>query len=323
MTVECEVPGQELPIRVLLVEDNHDEAEFVTMMLDRSPEINVHVKHVMTLGEAVAAAHRSRYDVVLLDLGLPDSTGTEGIVRLKACSPNMPIVVLTGDDRHDTAIAAIDSGAQDYLPKQHLVVKLLTRMTRHSIARHRTLMQAQSEALIDGLTGLANRRGCDAEIDRRLSDFKRLGHPFCVALIDIDHFKQFNDRWGHETGDQVIQAVANVLADTTRDFAHVARYGGEEFVITFPQIQMPAARHSVMRCQRAVSNLVVGEQQLQTTVSIGYAEVTEHDDWRSLFARTDEALYAAKRSGRNRCMPNMGEADGAYEILNDVGQARK
>jgi diguanylate cyclase (GGDEF)-like protein len=287
---------------MLLVEDCQHDADFIDMMLTRSTEIDVRVDHVTSLTEAGNACSRLTYDVVLLDLGLPDSSGAESVSRLKAFAPNTPIIVLTGDDRHATANSVIASGAQDFLAKQHLAGHLLARMTQHSIARNQSLVQAQCEALLDALTGLANRRAYDAKLVRQLSDFERHQQPFCVALFDIDHFKQVNDRFGHESGNQVLQAVADALASSVRKSDQVARYGGEEFAVTFPQTRLPDAQQVALKCHHAVSELVVGDQRIHVTVSVGLAEIVEQDDGRSLFARADEALYAAKTAGRNRCM---------------------
>jgi two-component system cell cycle response regulator len=306
----------ELPIRMLLVEDSQHDAEFITMMLQRSQEIVAQVDHVRSLREAIDALHRCKYDIVLLDLGLPDSSGTDSVSRLRDCAPDTPVVVLTGDDRNDTAMSAINSGAQDFLPKQHLVGQLLTRMTKHSIARHHQLAQAQADALVDGLTGIPNRRSHDIETDRQLSDFRCHGNPFCVAVFDIDHFKRINDRWGHDAGDQAIKAVANALAISARDSDHVCRYGGEEFALTMPRTEITEAQIGVLRCHRAVSPLVVGEQEITLTVSVGLAEITDQEDGRTLLARADEALYGAKCAGRNRCMLHYeGEViDGSRQI---------
>lgn len=302
MTSHSLPDATESPIRLLLVEDNEQDAEFIAMMLQRSRELSVSVDQANSLGQAIEHLEQNTYDIVLLDLGLPDSFGTDSVVRIRESAPHVPVVVLTGDDRGGTAIAAIDSGAQDYLSKHHLVGQLLSRVVQHSIARNSRLMRAQSEALVDSLTGLANRRACDEELSRRMADFKRHGHAFCVALFDIDHFKQINDNWGHQTGDQVLKEVATVLVRNSRETDHVGRFGGEEFVITFPMTDLSGAEQVVKKCHRAVSELEVGEQPIRVTISAGYAEIKESEESDSLIARADKALYAAKISGRDRVM---------------------
>jgi two-component system, cell cycle response regulator len=305
-------------LRTLLVEDSQHDADFVTMMLNRSPDVEVHVDRVVSLAEAVAASQRCTYDIILLDLGLPDSSGTHSVSRLRACAPKTPIVVLSGDDRNVTAIEAINLGAQDFLPKQHLVGTLLSRMVQHSISRHQQLVQAQADALIDRLTGVANRRGFDIELERRLSDFRRYGHRMCVALFDIDHFKQVNDYWGHDAGDQVIRSVVQAISNRSRVSDKVARYGGEEIAVIMPMTQLPDAEFAARDCRQAISQLSFHNQQIHVTVSVGVAEITESDDGPSLVARADDALYGAKRAGRNRCMLHFNGAvtDGLLRIEN-------
>lgn len=294
------------PIRLLLVEDSAHDAEFIGMMLKRAPEIEVRIDHVTTLADAVQACQRDEFDIVLLDLGLPDSSGTSSVTRLRASSPSTPIVVLTGDDRSATGQEAIDLGAQDYLTKQHVVTGLLTRMMKHSIQRHNRLVKAQSEALHDGLTGLANRRAFDAELQRRVSDFQRHGHPFCLAMLDIDHFKSVNDRWGHDVGDEVIRAVAGELSRSLRPTDHVARYGGEEFAIMLSLTKLVDAKNVILRRCLSISGLSIGGPQLRVTVSCGLAEMVDQEDAGTFVSRTDKALYAAKHAGRNRLMMHRG-----------------
>jgi diguanylate cyclase (GGDEF)-like protein len=292
------------PIQLLLVEDPQHDADSIAMLLTRTPEFEVDVNQVTSLSEAIDASQKCQYDIVLLDLGLPNGANAKLVSRLRDCAPNTPIVIVNDEDRDDTSVASFDADSAEILPKQRVVARLLTRMMQHSISRHHQLVQAQSDALMDVLTGHANRRACEAEIERRLSDFERHGHPFCVALFDIDHFKRVNDRWGHDAGDQVIKAVASALDESSRITDQLARYGGEEFAITFPMARLPNAQNIVLRCHRAVSQLLIGEQQLQVTVSAGSAQISAQDNARSLLARADAALYAAKLAGRNRCMPH-------------------
>jgi two-component system cell cycle response regulator len=306
MSSESLQTESETAIRMLLVEDSEHDAEFIAMMLKRAPEIEVCINHVSTLTEAVEACQRDQFDIVLLDLGLPDSTGTASVTRMRACAPSTPIVVLTGDDRSSTGMEAIDLGAQDYLTKQHMVAGVLTRMMKHSIQRHNRLIKAQSEALRDGLTGLSNRRAFDAELQRRLSDFQRHQHPFCLALLDIDHFKSVNDRWGHDVGDDVIRAVAGELSRNLRPTDHVARYGGEEFAIVLSMTKLVDAKQLILQRCLSISESLMGGPQLRVTVSCGLAEILDREDAAAFVPRTDKALYAAKHAGRNRVMLHRG-----------------
>lgn len=295
-----EATTSQSPIRLLLIEDRAHDAEFIEMMLKRSPEISVTVVRATTLAKAVEACQDSVFDIMLLDLGLPDSPGVDAVATLRAHVPEAPIVVLTGDDRDETAVQAINAGAQDYLPKQHVVASLLVRMLKHSIARQTRLNRANSDALLDALTGLGNRRSFDSELDRRVNDFHRHRFPFCVALFDIDHFKSVNDRWGHSVGDEVIKGVAEAIADQGRKSDHFSRYGGEEFGMVMPMTPMEGGRLATRRCVARTKQAKFSEDQLSVTVSCGLTEVAEADTVASIIERADAALYEAKGRGRDR-----------------------
>ena len=290
------------PVHLLLIEDSTHDAELLEMMLKRSPEIAVTLTHVTKLSDAVHAFDENNFDIILLDLGLPDSTGVNAVQFLRTLVPETPIAVLTGDDRDTTAIEAINAGAQDYLPKQHIAGSLLTRMLRHSIARQQKLNKANSDALVDTLTGLGNRRSFDGELDRRMSDFTRHRFPFCIALFDIDHFKQINDRWGHSIGDEVIKGVADSIVSLGRASDHFSRYGGEEFAMIMPMTHMQVAKPATKRCVIQTKQASHGEKRLSVTVSCGLTEVAESDTAATIVNRADDALYEAKRKGRDRLM---------------------
>jgi diguanylate cyclase len=158
-----------------------------------------------------------------------------------------------------------------------------------------------AEARTDALTGLANRRAFDEEIARRLAEFRRQGRIVSLALIDVDHFKQFNDRHGHAAGDRVLRGLASVFQQQVRDMDLVARFGGEEFAIILPGTLTNGALIAAERIRAAVetANFQYGDLSLRVTVSMGVAQFLEGDDERALVERSDTALYAAKDSGRN------------------------
>lgn len=159
-----------------------------------------------------------------------------------------------------------------------------------------------ADALTDALTGGANRRAFDAELARRTAEFQRRGTPFCLLMIDVDHFKKFNDAHGHLAGDEVLRGVARELRGTCREMDIVARYGGEEFAVIMPSTTLREAQAGVLRiCSKiAESQFDFEGKALKVTVSGGLAEIAATDDEANLVKRADEALYAAKKNGRNR-----------------------
>lgn len=158
-----------------------------------------------------------------------------------------------------------------------------------------------SEARTDALTGLPNRRAFDDELVRRVAEWNRKRATFCLMMIDADHFKDLNDRYGHPAGDQVLRTIAEVLRNTFREMDLLARVGGEEFAAILPSTNSRDARRAVQRILAAVADqqFEFEQQCLRVTVSVGLTAVQEGDDGFLVFKRADEALYASKTNGRN------------------------
>lgn len=172
-----------------------------------------------------------------------------------------------------------------------------------SLKKH--LDEVQKEALTDGLTGIANRKCFDMSLRRLTSEAKDSDRPFCLLLTDIDHFKAFNDNYGHQIGDQVIKLVANVLEKTAEDSQIAARYGGEEFALLLPSTKLEAAYKIAERIRETVStkrirNRNTGEEMGNITLSIGLGLYRAGEPVTDLIQRADASLYFAKGNGRNR-----------------------
>lgn len=296
------------PTCVLHVADDDFTSQVVQLLLEKARVTTFLIQRARSVGEAIALAHDTQFDVILLDLHLPDNVGLDALSRLKVTAPSVPIIVLTGPDEDAMAIDAIRRGAQECLAKEHVMGDLLTRMIRHSIARQQQMQDALAQALKDPLTGIGNRRAFAAELERRLADWQRHRTTFSVALLDIDHFKSVNDSYGHDAGDKVLCNIASVLNRTTRDTDLVVRYGGEEFGILFPVTRLDEAGHMAHRVRQMVAASDCGSQgqKLSITTSAGVAEVADDDDGRSVLRRADDALYAAKDAGRDCCRLHNG-----------------
>lgn len=154
----------------------------------------------------------------------------------------------------------------------------------------------------DALTGLANRRPVVERLREEAMRFTRYQRPFSVAMLDIDHFKQINDLYGHEIGDKVLVEVARVLRSEVRDQDLCGRWGGEEFLILMPETPQDAARGVVERVRAAIERLQVrvDEQAISVTMSIGLAQHAQGGTYSDTINRADSALLSAKRGGRNR-----------------------
>jgi len=159
-----------------------------------------------------------------------------------------------------------------------------------------------AEARTDPLTGLANRRALDDELSRCFAAFQRSGLVFSLIMLDVDHFKRFNDTQGHQAGDEVLRGMARILRRYAREMDLVARYGGEEFAVVLPGINAKDAAASAQRIRAAIdaTHICFQSADLHVTASLGIAEVVPGEDVATLIQRADAALYASKKAGRNR-----------------------
>ena len=179
-----------------------------------------------------------------------------------------------------------------------------------------------AESRTDPLTGLANRRAFDEELNRRFDQWRRHKVPISLLLVDIDRFKQVNDRFGHPVGDAALKWVAGIHAGALRQMDVAARYGGEEFGIILPGTKLADAGNVAERLRATIAAKAFreGEQEFPVTVSIGVAVTLSGDEPAMLVKRADEALYAAKQNGRDRAFLHDGSAAVAIQI--DKGLVR-
>jgi diguanylate cyclase len=167
------------------------------------------------------------------------------------------------------------------------------------------LEQVRRDATTDSLTNLANRKAFDEEAAKAIAEALESGETLTMAVLDIDHFKSFNDTWGHQTGDQVIRFVASVIGRTGAPPRFAARYGGEEFAMIFPNEDAALVTGVLEDVRVEISSRMLkrrstNEDLGQITISAGLAELGPGDDLHRLMDRADEALYASKHAGRNR-----------------------
>ena len=265
-----------------------------------------------------------RPDLVLLDVNMPGIDGYETARRIRAVAPEewVPIIFLSASEDDQDLQRAIECGGDDYLVKPVSAVVLnakmralqrLDQMRRKLIDLSNELTAANQrlETLShqDGLTGIANRRAFDFLIERQFLEAVRRREPFSVVLCDVDHFKAYNDRYGHLAGDECLRQVAVALRlSCKRPTDIAARYGGEEFALLLPETPSAGAVHVAELAQRAIADLAIAHDASPTskivTFSAGIASYQPERDKasRDLTARADEALYRAKQMGRNRCV---------------------
>lgn len=210
---------------VLLVEDCAIDAQLLRLLLSSEPKSTVTTATTLARGKDYLA--RKSFDLVLLDLSLPDANGIEAIHQMHCAARNVPIIALSTRHDEDLGVRALREGAQDYLVKSETDRSLLMRVIRYALERHRLVSQLQSMALMDMLTGLYNRRGFVTIAEEQLKLSRRTGSSFALAFVDLDGMKRINDELGHEFGDQALVTTAEILTSTFRAsdvIAHRTRY---------------------------------------------------------------------------------------------------
>jgi two-component system cell cycle response regulator len=290
---------------VLAIDDLPEIHQLLEVRLRPDP---LRIHHAFTAEEGLRKAVMLQPDLILLDVDMPEVSGLELCRRLKAdpSTAMIPIIFLTGADEVETKVAGFDLGAVDYITKPFDPAELRARVRAAlRTKRYQDLLAARAQ--IDGLTGLWNRAYLNQRIAEEVAAAQRYHRKLCVTLLDLDHFKTLNDRFGHPFGDQVLQAVGEALTASTRTTDAACRYGGEEFALilseTGLQGGMVAAERA--RAQIAVLEFRPKGQRLSITASVGVAATEQFEDpkqldVRALISSADQALYAAKHSGRDR-----------------------
>lgn len=178
----------------------------------------------------------------------------------------------------------------------------LARLEKQIEAQASELKNYGSEARTDSLTGLANRRAFDDELQRRFAEWQRRRTPFAVMMLDVDNFKSINDTHGHQAGDEALRQLGNLITSNSRQMDFRCRYGGDEFVVILPDTGIQETRAAAERIRKAIEQgkFKFGTQLISMTCSVGVARITTQDDITKLIRRADEALYCSKDAGRDR-----------------------
>jgi diguanylate cyclase (GGDEF)-like protein len=303
------------PARHVLIVDDHAPNVHVLAEVLRD---RYRVSFATTGSRALELAPAA--DLILLDVQLPDVDGFEVCRRLKAdeATRDIPVIFVTARGQVSDETRGFDVGGVDYITKPISAPVVRARVRTHLELKENRDLLAELAAR-DGLTGAANRRGFDAALDREWRRARRAEQPLTLVMLDIDHFKLYNDRYGHARGDDCLRAVAGLLRDVCRRPGDVvARYGGEEFALVLPGIEGEGARSLT----RSVWSRLA-EQRLEHAASPTAPVVTasggavshrpeDGGEPRLLVEHADRLLYAAKQAGRARVIHGDGlEKEGA------------
>jgi len=295
--LELSSTQQEEPYRALVVEDSvaaSTSIQRTLAMIDIETQVIARPQLVLE--------HLAQFqpDLILMDMAMPGCTGIEAarVIRQRPEFLSIPIVYLSGDANVPMQVEALRLGGDHFLTKPYNPV-VLNAVVQSKIERYRILRRAMQR---DGLTGLYNHSTVKEKLAAALQQAADAQQPLSVVMIDIDHFKDINDSYGHPMGDQVIRNLAWFVRQHLRHTDLIGRYGGEEFLVVLPSADARQAVALLDRIRRDFGQIKhpFNETWCRATVSVGITELHEGATAELLIKQADEALYAAKRAGRNR-----------------------
>jgi two-component system, cell cycle response regulator len=298
--------------RILIVDDRPGSYERISGVLAEEHTVDLEANP----NEALFRAADGNYDLLIVSLGL------ENFDALRLCSQvrsidrtrNLPILAVTDPDSSARMVRGLDIGVNDYLmrpiDKNELLARARSQIRkRRYTERLRDNVQMSIEmAITDALTGLFNRRYMESHLGTLIEQAMSRGKPLTALVLDIDFFKSVNDTHGHDAGDDVLREFALRIKRSIRGIDLACRYGGEEFVVIMPETDMAVAAMVAERLRRRIAAdpfaIQQGARTIPITISIGIAAMRGKDDnAASILKRADNALYQAKRDGRNRVVP--------------------
>jgi two-component system, chemotaxis family, response regulator WspR len=314
-------------INVLLVDDQAIIGEGIRRMLEDEKDMKFHFCEEPS--KAIDTAIEIDATVILQDLVMPDVDGMTLVRFYKAnhSTKDIPVIVLSSKEDPKIKSDAFNYGASDYLVKLPDKIELIARIRSHAKnyimqterdaaffalremkkQLERSNLQLHKLSMLDGLTSIPNRRHFDETLEEELEKIKTTEAPLSLVLIDIDHFKLYNDSYGHQGGDDCLTSVAKSIAAQCKNRDDMAaRYGGEEFVIVLPATEEKNAYTVAERARKAVEDLDIEHNSSDTanyvSISLGIATTTTKEPLgaKELIEKADKALYKAKEEGRNR-----------------------
>jgi two-component system cell cycle response regulator len=308
-STESTITNLDQEINILSVEDSDVGFATIKALLKKHNQINL--SRGKNIEEAFQVLTNGQFDLILLDYMLPDGNGLDFLRILDQKGFEIPVVVITGEGDEMTASQVIQAGACDYLPKDMLDKKALLRIISNALEMLRfkkeskiVQMRLTEMATVDQLTGLYNRRYFMEALEREVARAGKHEFGLVLCMVDLDHFKQVNDTYGHPAGDMVLSEIGRNLKQCIRESDLICRCGGEEFAVILPNTQPEKARIVCERFREMVAGHKFGynSSEFYITVSIGIASYDGGKDQSPVkFVEVvDQALYQAKNAGRNK-----------------------
>jgi two-component system, cell cycle response regulator len=299
--------------RILVVDDRAPSSEHIAAMLSGEHSVELETDP----NAALFHAAEGDYDLLIVSLALENFDGLRLCSQVRSLdrTRNIPILAIADADNNNTRLVrGLEIGVNDYLSrpidKNELLARVRTQIRKKRYTeRLRDSVQMSIEmAITDALTGLYNRRYMESHLGSLVEQAVSRGKPLTVLVLDIDYFKSINDTHGHDAGDDVLREFAIRIRKSIRGIDLACRYGGEEFVVVMPETDLAVATMVAERLRRRIASepfpIQQGARTIEVTISIGIAALGGADTGASVLKRADQALYRAKRDGRNRVVPD-------------------
>jgi two-component system cell cycle response regulator len=298
--------------RILMVDDRASSNEHLAAMLAAEHHVEIETDP----NAALFRAAEGNFDLLIVSLGFENFDGLRLCSQVRSLdrTRNVPILAIADADDSTRLVRGLEIGINDYLArpidKNELLARVRTQVRRKRYTeRLRDNVQMSIElAITDALTGLYNRRYMESHVGTLVEQAAARGKPLTVLVMDIDYFKSINDSYGHDAGDDVLREFAIRIRKSIRGIDLACRYGGGEFVVVMPETDLAVATMVAERLRRRIAGetfpIQQGARSIEVTISIGIAALGRDDNAASVIKRADQALYRAKRDGRNRVVPD-------------------
>jgi two-component system cell cycle response regulator len=298
--------------RILLIDDKPASSERIAAMLKGEHGVDVEADP----NEALFRAAEGSYDLLIVSLALENFDGLRLCSQMRSLerTRNIPVLALAEGDNNARLIRGLEIGVNDFLlrpiDKNELLARVRTQIRKKRYTeRLRDNVQLSIEmAITDPLTGLYNRRYMESHLGSLVEQASSRGKPLTVLVLDIDYFKAINDTHGHDAGDDVLREFSLRIRKSIRGIDLACRYGGEEFVVVMPETDLAVATMVAERLRRRIATEPFPIQQatrtIEVTISVGISALGANDSAANILKRADQALYRAKRDGRNRVVPD-------------------